>query len=101
LPRLRHPRAHAAVVTGATKPASSYSARRRGFHTKIRETPTHRAPAITPPTAIDEKVKYAAPLGDDTAYITPPSISPTPISRPLSLLDDPVTTNRAAYRRLL
>ena len=61
--------AHAAVATAA--PSASYSARRHAFRTKIRDTPRRRFPSPTPPPEIYEKVKYAAPLGSNTAYVTP------------------------------
>jgi dipeptidyl aminopeptidase/acylaminoacyl peptidase len=61
--------AYAAVATAA--PRGSYSAQRRAFRTKIRDTPRRRFPAPPPPPEIYEKIKYAAPLGNNTAYVTP------------------------------
>src|SRR5437588_7271358 len=78
LRRLRAPLAclilaHSATVAAAepTATGSAYAARRRAFHTKIHDTPAARIAAPTPPAAIYAKVKYAAPLGNNTAYVTP------------------------------
>ena len=62
---------HAAVIAAEPKADSPYPARRHAFHSKIHEAPARRSPAPPPPPAIYEKVKYAAPLGANTAYVTP------------------------------
>jgi len=50
---------------------SDYSARRAAFHSALHESPRARRPAPAPPAGVYELVKYPAPLGLNTAYITP------------------------------
>jgi dienelactone hydrolase len=66
----------AVTVAGmaAAQPAGirpSYDALRRAFHSRVGDVPgEHRAPP-KPPRGVYELVKYAAPLGPNSAYVTP------------------------------
>jgi dienelactone hydrolase len=50
---------------------SSYEARRRAFHTAIGDVPLERPAPQKPPAGVYELVQYAAPLGRNSAYVTP------------------------------
>ena len=63
----------AGAAPALAKPTSSYAARRRAFHTAIHDAPRARRPAPEPPDGVYEKVQYPAPLGLNTAYVTPVS----------------------------
>ena len=49
----------------------SYDTRRRAFHTNISDTPIEHPAAPRPPAGVYELVRYAAPLGRNSAYVTP------------------------------
>jgi dipeptidyl aminopeptidase/acylaminoacyl peptidase len=59
------------VASSAAADGPGYTERRHAFETAVHEPPLAPYPAPAPPAGMYERIKYPAPLGKNTAYVTP------------------------------